>query len=65
MWLSKISLDGKLLWTVQHGTGGFDFAGGLTSDSSGLYLTGDSSFTVDGVRNPGDNRDLFLIRWEE
>lgn len=65
VWLARYTSEGSRQWIIQHGTGGFDFSGKLYADSSGLYLTGDSSASVDGRANPGDNRDIFLIRWEE
>ncbi len=62
--LTKFDLKGKLLWTRQFGTAGFDWAWGIAIDNSGsLYITGDTSCDLNGKKNLGDNRNIYLAKW--
>lgn len=64
LFLTKFDSKGKLLWTRQFGTAGFDNAWGIAIDNSGsLYITGDTSCDLNGKKNLGDNRDIYLAKW--
>lgn len=53
----------KKQWTKQWGTRGFDFVWSLSiEDSNSIYVAGDTSFGLDGKKNTGDNRDVFLVK---
>lgn len=58
----KYDGQGKLLWTRQNGTLGFDAAYDITFDRSGyLYLTGTASGSLEGQPYAGGT-DLFLTK---
>ena len=63
--LAEYSTEGKKLVIRQYGTGGFDFSGSVCTAEDGIYMTGDSSFTVSGEQNLRGNRDLILLKWRE
>ncbi len=64
VYLAVYSLEGKKIMISQYGTGGFDFSGGLYASSEGIYMTGDSSFSISGRQNSGGNRDIILLKWK-
>ena len=46
----------------QFETGGFDFPWSAVFYKKDLYITGDTSFGLDGKKNENDNRDIFIFK---
>lgn len=60
--LSKISSDGKLIWTKQFGTKGEeDIQWSAIDDSDCVYLTGSTTGNL-GARNAG-KEDIFIVKY--
>jgi hypothetical protein len=53
---------GKKELEKQFETGGFDFAWSAVFYKEDLYITGDTSFGLDGKKNENDNRDIFIYK---
>jgi len=64
MFIASYDLSGNKKEIEQFGTGGFDFGGSLVLTNSSIYVTGDSSFALNGEKNPNDNRNAFLVKWD-
>jgi len=63
VFVSKLNLDGDLIWTQQLGTEGRDISRGMTIDNlSHLYITGDTNGSFCGP-NVGDY-DAFVIKFD-
>jgi len=53
---------GKKEVEKQFETGGFDFPWSAAFYKRDLYITGDTSFGLDGKKNENDNRDIFIFK---
>jgi len=62
-YIAGYSFEGERQWIKQIGTGGFDFGRSIELKGSDIYLSGDSSFGIDGTSNEGSNRDALLMKW--
>ncbi len=60
--LRKYDGNGNELWTRQFGTIGFDYAYAIASDSSGVYVAGETSGTFSGQTNAGGS-DAFIRKY--
>ena len=54
--------QGKEELKKQFESGGFDFPWSAEFYKKDLYITGDSSFGLDGKKNENDNRDIFIYK---
>ena len=54
--------EGKKEIEKQFETEGFDFAWSAVFYEEDLYITGDTSFGLDGKKNENDNRDIFIFK---
>ncbi len=66
IFVRKYNTDGDEIWTTQFGTSEFDFVGslaggGISADSSGIYVAGQTSGTFPGQTSEGD-LDAFLAK---
>jgi len=59
----KYDVDGNEIWTRQFGTIDRDRATGIYSDSSSVYVLGESSGTFPGQTNEG-NEDAFIRKYD-
>ena len=57
----KFNTSGSVLWTQQLGTTGSEYGRGIATDSSGVYVTGDTSGGLGGS-NAG-NYDAFVAKF--
>jgi uncharacterized delta-60 repeat protein len=63
IFLVKYNSSGTKQWTQQLGTSLYEYANGVTVDSSdNIYVTGSTSGGLDGNTNSGDN-DIFLVKY--
>lgn len=62
-YIANYSFEGEKQWIKQLGTGGFDFGRSIELKGSDIYLSGDTSFAMDGTSNEGSNRDALLLKW--
>lgn len=60
--VSKLDLNGKLLWTRQFGTSENDQATGLAADASGVYVVGFTNGALQGGNTGGS--DAFVRRYD-
>ena len=60
--LRKYDGNGNELWTRQFGTTGFDYVYAVDSDSSGVYVAGETSGTFSGQTNAGGS-DAFVRKY--
>jgi len=64
IYLTKFDAEGQRQWTKQWGTAGFTIGGKITIDKHQfIYITGDSSYDLQGNPNKGDSRDALLLKW--
>ena len=63
LFVVKYSSSGTKQWTKQLGTGEYDEARGVTTDSSGnVYLVGGTKGRLNGISNSG-RTDVFVIKF--
>jgi hypothetical protein len=63
VFVAKIHTGGTVRWIKQFGTDKDDFAYAVTTDRSGLvYAAGATKGAMDGVTDPGDYSDAFLMQ---
>jgi uncharacterized protein (TIGR03437 family) len=62
IFLRKYDANGTELWTRQFGSTGFEFAGGVAADSSGVYLVGATSGSLPGASN-SSGYDAFVRKY--
>ena len=63
VFVAKIHTGGTIRWIKQFGTDKDDFAYGVATDRSGLvYVVGSTKGAMDGVTDPGDYSDAFLMQ---
>ena len=63
VFVAKIHTEGTIRWIKQFGTDRDDFAYGVATDRSGLvYVVGSTKGAMDGVTDPGDYSDAFLMQ---
>jgi beta-propeller repeat-containing protein len=60
--LARYDADGNRLWVTQLGSDSDDFANGISTDSSGLYIAGNTAGSLDGTN--GGGYDAFLARYD-
>jgi hypothetical protein len=63
IFVAKIHTGGTVRWIKQFGTDKDDFAYAVTTDRSGLvYAVGSTKGALDGVTDPGDYSNAFLLQ---
>ncbi len=63
VFVAKIHTGGTIRWVKQFGTDKDDFSYAVTTDRSGLvYAVGSTKGAMDGVTDPGDYSDAFLLQ---
>ena len=60
IYLANYNLSGEKQWVMRLGSRGFDYGNAIALNDSDIYISGDSSYGPDDIRNIGDNRDVFL-----
>ncbi|MBI2688114.1 MAG: SBBP repeat-containing protein [Acidobacteria bacterium] len=60
--LSKLDLDGNVLWSRQFGTADEDVARGVAADASGVYAVGDTRGGLQGANAGGS--DIFVRKYD-
>jgi hypothetical protein len=62
-YVRRYDFDGNVIWTHQFGSNVFDLVNGIGTDTTGVYLTGDTSCDIgeDGTFS-GGFRDAFVLR---
>ncbi|MBK5290310.1 MAG: SBBP repeat-containing protein [Acidobacteriia bacterium] len=60
--VSKLDLDGNVIWTSQFGTAGTDSALGVAADASGVYIVGSTAGALQGVS--AGNGDAFVRKYD-
>ena len=64
IYLTKFDSEGQKYWTKQWGTPGFTFGGNIIIDKSQfIYITGDSSYDLQGNNNESNSRNALLLKW--
>jgi hypothetical protein len=63
VYLRKYDFNGNLLWTRQYGSTGADYAFGVSSDFSGVYVAGITYGTLPGQSRLGSS-DAILIKYD-
>ena len=62
-YVRRYDSDGNVMWTHQFGSGVFDLVTGIGSDPSAIYISGDTSCSVqEDALYSGGNRDSFVAR---
>ncbi|MBI1895772.1 MAG: SBBP repeat-containing protein [Acidobacteria bacterium] len=60
--MSKLDLDGNVLWSRQFGTAGPDAARGVAADASGVYVVGDTGGALQGAG--AGSGDVFVRKYD-
>ena len=60
-WVVKYNINGALQWRQQLGTTGEDVSNGIAVSSTGIYITGATSGSLDGINQGGD--DAWVIKF--
>src|SRR5439155_10236966 len=61
--IRKYDTDGNEVWTRQFGTGSYDDVRGISADSSGIYVTGDTQGSWPGQTSAG-GADVFVRKYD-
>ena len=65
IFLVKFNSYGEKIWTKQWGTPHHDKGKSVTTDSSGnIYVVGDTKGGMDGNKNLGGRKDIFLVKFD-
>ncbi|MBN2722890.1 MAG: SBBP repeat-containing protein [Deltaproteobacteria bacterium] len=63
IFLSKISSDGSVIWSIQEGSDSNDYAVDAFSDDGNVYITGRTQGDLAAHENAGGN-DVFLLKYD-
>jgi len=61
--VSKFDSNGNVQWTRLLGTATIDDVWGIASDSSGIYITGQTTGNLDGIINAGGT-DIYIAKYD-
>ena len=62
--VQKFLHDGTASWSRVFGTGGSDLSRGISTHSSGIYVTGNTTGEFPGHTNEGGSRDAFIRKYD-
>jgi hypothetical protein len=62
-YVRRYDFDGNVVWTHQFGSNVFDLVTGIGTDTTHVYVAGDTSCSIaSGVPFSGGNRDAFILQ---
>ena len=62
--LTKFDTNGSRLWLTQYGSATAVFSNGFFVNSNGLFITGISQGSIDGLPYAGGNADIFVLKYD-
>lgn len=61
-WVSKLDLDGNVVWSRQFGSPDNDIANGVAADATGVYVVGQTDGALEGANAGGE--DIFVRKYD-